>query len=45
MKMGMMWWSPATPIFFLVLLSPSLVWRVGLPGPPDCCHEHACQIR
>jgi len=30
---------------FLVLLSPSLVWRVGLSGPPDCCHEHACQIR
>jgi len=29
----------------LVLLSPRLVWRVGLPGPPDCCHEHACQIR
>ena len=31
--------------FFLVLVSPRLVWRVGLPGAPDCCHEHACQIR
>jgi hypothetical protein len=20
----------------LVPVSPSLVWRVGLPGPPDC---------
>jgi hypothetical protein len=30
---------------FLVPVSPSLVWRVGLSGPPDCCHGHACQIR
>ena len=30
---------------FLVLVSPRLVWRVGLPGAPDCCHEHACQTR
>ena len=30
---------------FLVPVSPSLVWRVGLPGAPDCCHEHACQTR
>ena len=29
----------------LVLVSPRLVWRVGLPGEPDCCHEHACQTR
>ncbi len=29
----------------LVLVSPKLVWRVGLPGPPECCFEHACQIR
>ena len=31
--------------FFLVPVSPRLVWRVGLPGAPDCCHEHACQTR
>jgi hypothetical protein len=30
----------------LVLVSPRLVvWRVGLPGVPDCCQEHACQTR
>ena len=29
----------------LVPVSPSLVWRAGLPGVPNCCHEHACQIR
>jgi hypothetical protein len=33
--------------YCLVPVSPRLVlvWRVGLPGPPDCCYEHACQIR
>jgi hypothetical protein len=30
---------------FVVPVSPRLVWRVGLPGPPECCFEHACQIR
>ena len=29
----------------LVPVSPRLVWRGGLPGAPDCCHEHACQTR
>src|SRR5438094_2132766 len=29
----------------LVPVSPRLVWCVGLPGAPDCCHEHACQTR
>jgi hypothetical protein len=28
----------------LVPVSPRLVWRVGLPGPLDCCYVHACQI-
>src|SRR3990172_9246278 len=41
----MMRGSPATPSLLLVLVSPRLVWRVGLPGAPDCCHEHACQTR
>ncbi len=30
---------------FVVLVSPRLVWRVGLPGGSDCRHEHACQTR
>lgn len=42
---GLMPGSPSTPRPFLVPASPSLVWRVGLPGVPDCCQEHACQTR
>src|SRR5438477_8053228 len=44
-KMAILERSPATPTLVLVRLSPRLVWRVGLPGAPDCCHEHACQTR
>ena len=29
----------------LVPVRPSLVWRGGLPGIPDCCFEHAHQTR
>src|SRR5437868_3833284 len=37
--------SPVTPSLLLVPVSPRLVWRAGLAGAPDCCHEHACQTR
>jgi hypothetical protein len=37
--------SPMNADLPLAPASPRLVWCVGLPGVPDCCHEHACQTR
>src|SRR3954469_20842027 len=45
MKMSDPWGVVLDVDLRLVPVSPRLVWRGGLPGAPDCCHEHACQTR